>query len=221
MLKTTSESPVRWRTRLRERMAQLGLSASDVNRRAGRSSTFAHHVLSGRNSSPRIDAFADLASALDMTLDDLYFGPIKAGEQTSGGPPLRSNVIPSSAAEQSDRSLRSLPRSRGTGRPNRIEELRKAIGLSQAVLAERIGATQTEIHCLETGKRKLTLEWMAKVAAGLGVPVWELLPERPSARHSQGSVKALDDIAAIVKVGHPLETTVRLIKLVLSSEGKL
>lgn len=58
---------------------------------------------------------------------------------------------------------------------NRIRELRKLKGLSAEELAARIGTTPTQVRRLETGKRKLTVEWMRSIADALGVHPAELL----------------------------------------------
>lgn len=50
---------------------------------------------------------------------------------------------------------------------NRIRELRKQTGLSQQALARRIGTTGQQVGHLEAGRRKLTQDWMERLAAGL------------------------------------------------------
>ena len=50
---------------------------------------------------------------------------------------------------------------------NRIRELRKRTGLNQNALAKRIGTTSQQVSHLETGRRKLTQDWMERLAAGL------------------------------------------------------
>jgi transcriptional regulator with XRE-family HTH domain len=60
-------------------------------------------------------------------------------------------------------------------RSNRIAELRKAAGLSQAQLADAVGAHWVTISKLERGQQKLTFEWMEKLAPVLNVPVYRLM----------------------------------------------
>jgi transcriptional regulator with XRE-family HTH domain len=58
---------------------------------------------------------------------------------------------------------------------NRIKELREERGLSTYQLAALVGTTQPTIHRLETGKRKLTVDWMTKIAGALGVERADLI----------------------------------------------
>jgi len=50
---------------------------------------------------------------------------------------------------------------------NRISELRKARGLTLKRLAELVGTSNQQISHLEKGRRRLTLEWMERIAAAL------------------------------------------------------
>lgn len=52
---------------------------------------------------------------------------------------------------------------------NRIRSLREARGWSQSELARRVGTSQVEISRLETGERKLTEDWMRRLANALDV----------------------------------------------------
>lgn len=58
---------------------------------------------------------------------------------------------------------------------NRIRELRERRGLTVYELAERIGTTGAQISRLELGQRKLTEDWMRKLALALDVHPAELL----------------------------------------------
>ena len=60
--------------------------------------------------------------------------------------------------------------------PNRIRELRMAAHLSQQAVADRVGVAKMTISALETGKMQLTLEYMRRVAAALGVATTDLMP---------------------------------------------
>jgi transcriptional regulator with XRE-family HTH domain len=59
---------------------------------------------------------------------------------------------------------------------NRIKELRALKGLSQDKLAELAGTNSGQIARLENGQRKLSQEWMNRLAPHLGVPPGEILP---------------------------------------------
>ena len=58
---------------------------------------------------------------------------------------------------------------------NRIAELRKRARLSVSELARRAGTSGPQITRLENGKRKLTHQWMEKIARALGVSTTELI----------------------------------------------
>ncbi|CAO3407431.1 XRE family transcriptional regulator [Azospirillum largimobile] len=50
-----------------------------------------------------------------------------------------------------------------------MRELRQAAGMSQEKLAELAGTSQPQINKLETGQRKMTVDWAVKLAQPLGV----------------------------------------------------
>ncbi|WP_247893431.1 XRE family transcriptional regulator [Azospirillum endophyticum] len=56
-----------------------------------------------------------------------------------------------------------------------MRELRQAAGLSQEKLAELAGTSQPQINKLETGQRKMTVDWAVKLAGPLGVEPTALL----------------------------------------------
>ena len=60
---------------------------------------------------------------------------------------------------------------------NRIAELRIKAGLSQEALGARVHTSGQQIGHLESGRRKLSEDWMRKIAAALGVLPHELLAE--------------------------------------------
>ena len=59
--------------------------------------------------------------------------------------------------------------------PNNIRELREERGFSAKKLADRVGTTQATISRLEQGKRKLTVEWMRKIAKVLDCAPTDLI----------------------------------------------
>ena len=64
---------------------------------------------------------------------------------------------------------------------NKISALRKAAGLSQQDLADRLGVHWVTISKLERGKIRLTSEYVARLAGGLGVDpldIWETTVDR-------------------------------------------
>lgn len=60
---------------------------------------------------------------------------------------------------------------------NRIGVLRRERGLSLAALAKAAGTTKAQIQKLERGDRRLSLEWMERLADALAVKPSDLLPE--------------------------------------------
>ena len=70
-------------------------------------------------------------------------------------------------------------------RKNHIKELRKGRGFSQNELARKIGTSNQQVSYLETGRRRLTDDWMLRLAEALGCHPADLLnggPERASRR---------------------------------------
>jgi len=64
-----------------------------------------------------------------------------------------------------------------TAMRNRIKELRRSQKLTLQRLADQIGTTPQQINRLERGDRRLTTEWMERVASGLGVHPTELIAD--------------------------------------------
>lgn len=61
---------------------------------------------------------------------------------------------------------------------NRIRELRKARDWTAEDLGSRVGTSGVQITRLETGERRLTVDWMNRIAAALQVTPGELLATR-------------------------------------------
>ncbi|PWR24010.1 XRE family transcriptional regulator [Zavarzinia compransoris] len=62
---------------------------------------------------------------------------------------------------------------------NRLGEWRRHAGLTQDQLAERAGTVRSQIVKLERGERRLTVDWMLRLAKHLGCEPGDLLPEAP------------------------------------------
>lgn len=60
---------------------------------------------------------------------------------------------------------------------NRIRAVRKAKGLSQEQLGEMVGTNKVQIGRLEKGNRRLTIDWVEKIAKALDCHPMELLGE--------------------------------------------
>jgi len=72
-----------------------------------------------------------------------------------------------------------------------IRSLRKSRKLSQEQLAERSDLHYTMIGSVERGERNVTLENLAKIAYGLGVPLRELFPPDSKSNESANELVAL------------------------------
>lgn len=60
---------------------------------------------------------------------------------------------------------------------NRIRAMREARALSLETLAERVGTTNQQISHLETGKRRLTAEWLLRLGEAMGCHPWILVSD--------------------------------------------
>jgi DNA-binding XRE family transcriptional regulator len=59
---------------------------------------------------------------------------------------------------------------------NRIRDLRRARGLTLEQLAEAVGTSYQQVMRLEKGERRLTVDWMVRIAPALGVAPADLMP---------------------------------------------
>jgi transcriptional regulator with XRE-family HTH domain len=76
--------------------------------------------------------------------------------------------------------------------PNRLRELRTAHQLTLEQVAERAETSVQQILRLELGERRLTDDWMRRIATALGVHPFELLVPDTKDRH--GSPQDLQDL---------------------------
>lgn len=76
----------------------------------------------------------------------------------------------------------------------RIRKSRKAHGLSQEELAEKVNISTTHMSHIETGNTKLSLQVLVDIACALGVRTDDLLYDIPVASAST----ALNEIAAVL-----------------------
>ena len=77
----------------------------------------------------------------------------------------------------------------------RIRKVRKAHGLSQEELAEKVSISTTHMSHIETGNTKLSLQVLVDIAAALEVRTDDLLYDNPAAATST----ALDEIVAVLE----------------------
>ena len=74
---------------------------------------------------------------------------------------------------------------------NRLRELRERGGLSQKALGESVGTSQEQIQRLETGERKLTVEWAKRLAGPLGCYWVEIIEEMPHYKPDEEALVSL------------------------------
>tara|TARA_R110000782_G_scaffold59847_1_gene124003 strand:- start:858 stop:1202 length:345 start_codon:yes stop_codon:yes gene_type:complete len=95
--------------------------------------------------------------------------------------------------------------------PNRINELRRAAGLTQETLGEMLGTSKMNVSRYETGKQDLTLDWMRRFAEALQCEPADLLTDsdnpmrlRPSerqliARYRSAAPDRQDDLRRVAE----------------------
>jgi len=60
---------------------------------------------------------------------------------------------------------------------NKIKAMREARALSLETLAERVGTTNQQISHLETGRRRLTAEWLQRLGRAMKCHPWMLVSD--------------------------------------------
>lgn len=83
--------------------------------------------------------------------------------------------------------------------PNNISAIRKSRGLSQSELAERCHTQNQQISHLELGKRRLTWEWMQRIASVLECHPTELVSNGPSSSLSAEEETLLEQFRMLPK----------------------
>jgi transcriptional regulator with XRE-family HTH domain len=75
---------------------------------------------------------------------------------------------------------------------HKIADLRIRKNLTLQALAERVGTTKSQIDKLEKGERRLTVEWLQRIADALNIPISSFFDETQSL-HAAPSLNALHD----------------------------
>ena len=75
---------------------------------------------------------------------------------------------------------------------NRVREWRRRKGLSVAELARLTSTTASQISKIERGQRRLTVEWLARLAPALGCRRQDLLPPEKETAESGGETPPVD-----------------------------
>jgi transcriptional regulator with XRE-family HTH domain len=82
---------------------------------------------------------------------------------------------------------------------NQIKALREARGLSLEALARRAGTTNQQISNLELGKRRLTVEWLLRLATVLECDPLELIGQHsvlPVSTRERALIAVFRDLTA-------------------------
>ena len=88
----------------------------------------------------------------------------------------------------------------------RIRKFRKACGLSQEELAEKVGISTTHMSHIETGNTKLSLQVLVDIASTLSVQTDELLYELPA----QNTYALKQELADLLMTCSPREINILL-----------
>jgi transcriptional regulator with XRE-family HTH domain len=80
---------------------------------------------------------------------------------------------------------------------NRIRSLREARGLSLELLAKKIATTNQQVSLLEAGRRRLTVDWLMRLAKGLDCHPWELVDESAPGPITSQDIRVLEGFRAL------------------------
>lgn len=98
---------------------------------------------------------------------------------------------------------------------NRIRAVREARAMSLEALAERVGATNQQISLLENGKRRLTVDWLQRLAAALKCHPWLLVSDDAPAPLQSLEIRLLEAFRTL-----ELEHRKALVLLATSMTGR-
>jgi len=78
---------------------------------------------------------------------------------------------------------------------HKIADFRIQKNLTLQALAERVGTTKSQIDKLEKGERRLTVEWLQRIADALNMPVSSFFSAAPDGGGIPSAVNTLNDTA--------------------------
>ena len=84
----------------------------------------------------------------------------------------------------------------------RIRAARTAVGLSQAMLGQRIGFTRSSIANLEAGRQRVALHLFVVIAIALGMEFAEVLPESSILDNAEGIPNLQEHLAGTPDTTH-------------------
>jgi DNA-binding XRE family transcriptional regulator len=82
---------------------------------------------------------------------------------------------------------------------DKVRSARIAAGVSQDVLAQRVGLTRSSIANIEAGRQRIALHLFVAICQVLEKDVCELLPEKPRPHHSPISTNVEEQLAGSPK----------------------
>lgn len=99
-------------------------------------------------------------------------------------------------------------------RPNRIREIRKQRGLTQADVGRLVGCSHAQISELERGVVALTHDWMVKIACAMKCAVTDLLPDEENPHRLSDEERAFIEMYRLADL-HQREQLARLAGVVI------
>ncbi len=78
-----------------------------------------------------------------------------------------------------------------------VRAYRQRKGWTQVKLAAETGVAQPYISMIETGAQRCSHRTLEKLAAGLGVPVWQLYLAEEQIQHMREAEQAVDKYAGV------------------------
>lgn len=102
----------------------------------------------------------------------------------------------------------------------RIHRLRKDQGITQVQLAEQLGVSQQTVTAYESGKRRVPISHLQRLAALLGASIEELIGEEPKSVKRGPVPKLKRQIERIAKLPKPQQRFVmQMLDTVLQQQG--
>lgn len=102
----------------------------------------------------------------------------------------------------------------------RIHRLRKDQGITQVQLAEQLGVSQQTVTAYESGKRRVPISHLPRLAALLGASIEELIGEQPRPGKRGPVPKLQRQIERIAKLPRPQQRFVmQMIDTVLQQQN--
>lgn len=102
-----------------------------------------------------------------------------------------------------------------------IKEKRRAAGLTQEALAQKIGCATITIRQYEAGKREPNISTLQDIADALGVEIFDLVPDEPYKDPFEGLSEEEKKYVIEISGGNKTSEAILTIFLRLPDDGKL